>query len=60
MALSAKARKRLEVAMARRQEALEVIAAIDSNGSGPACRGMVKYYSEERRGSVPGGGRWQR
>ena len=37
MALSAKARKRLEVAMARRAEALEVIAAIDSNGSGPAA-----------------------
>ena len=37
MALSAKARKRLEVAMARRQEALEVIAAIDSSGSGPAA-----------------------
>lgn len=37
MALSAKARKRLEVAMARRQEALEVIAAIDANGSGPAA-----------------------
>ena len=37
MALSLKARKRLEVAMARRAEALEVIAAIDSNGSGPAA-----------------------
>lgn len=37
MALSAKAKKRLEVAMCRRTEALEVIAAIDSNGSGPAA-----------------------
>ncbi len=37
MALSAKARKRIEVALARRAEALEVIAAIDSNGSGPAA-----------------------
>lgn len=37
MALSLKAKKRLEVAMARRTEALEVIAAIDSNGSGPAA-----------------------
>jgi len=37
MALSTKAKKRIEVALARRQEALEVIAAIDSNGSGPAA-----------------------
>ena len=37
MALSAKAKKRIEVALARRQEANEVIAAIDSNGSGPAA-----------------------
>ena len=34
MALSTKAQKRLEVAMARRAEALEVIAAIES-GSNP-------------------------
>ena len=34
MALSTKAKKRLEVAMARRAEALEVIAAIES-GSNP-------------------------
>ena len=37
MALSAKAKKRLEVAIARRTEANEIIAAIDANGSGPAA-----------------------
>lgn len=37
MALSAKAKRRLEVAMARRQEANEVIAAIEAGGNTPAA-----------------------
>lgn len=37
MALSAKAKKRLEVAMARRAEANEVIAAIEAGSNTPAA-----------------------
>jgi hypothetical protein len=37
MALSSKAKKRMEVALARRDVAQEVCAAIDSSGSGPAA-----------------------
>lgn len=37
MALSTKAKKRLEVAMARRQEAQEVINAIEAAGNTPAA-----------------------
>jgi|GEM_PF-2929114 len=37
MALSTKAKKRLEVAMARRAEANEVIAAIESGANTPAA-----------------------
>lgn len=37
MALSTKAKKRLEVAMARRTEALEVIAAIDAGANAKAA-----------------------
>ena len=37
MALSSKARKRLEVAMARRVEAKEVADAIDAGGNSPAA-----------------------
>jgi hypothetical protein len=37
MALSTKARKRLEVAMARRAEAKEVADAIDAGGNSPAA-----------------------
>jgi len=37
MALSDKAKRRLEVAMARRQEAQEVIAAIESGANTPAA-----------------------
>ena len=36
MALSAAARRRLEVAMARRQEAKEIADAIDAGGNSPA------------------------
>jgi hypothetical protein len=37
MALSTKARKRLEVSMARRAEAKEVADAIDAGGNSPAA-----------------------
>lgn len=37
MALSTKAKRRLEVAMARRQEAEEVIAAIEAGANEPAA-----------------------
>lgn len=37
MALSAKAKKRLEVAMARRAEAQEIIAAIEAGGNPQAA-----------------------
>jgi hypothetical protein len=37
MALSVKAKKRFEVAMARRAEALEILAAIDAGGNAQAA-----------------------
>lgn len=36
MALSAKTKKRIEVALARRQEANELIAAVEAAGNSPA------------------------
>ena len=44
MALSVKAKKRLEVAMARKQEALEVIAAIDAASPATAHTFPNNYY----------------
>lgn len=46
MALSAKAKKRLEVAMARRAEANEVIAAIES-GSNPQAAAVANITSSD-------------
>lgn len=54
MALSAKAKRRLEVAMARRAEALEVIAAIDSGANQQA--GAVANITSANLTGVDGTG----
>lgn len=55
MALSAKAKRRIEVALARRAEALEVIAAIES-GANPKAATVAAFGATAPVGTTDGTG----